>query len=72
MRVTLILSMLLGLTASANAETQHHRHDRVIVRSVNPSFASPGYDRRNGPTRFDDVPSYDDPSKLGGQPPCGC
>jgi hypothetical protein len=78
MRNFLALSLLITLGASADAATLHHYHTRhhVIVRpDLNSSFAAlPGraFARQAAPVQFDDTPSYNDASKLGGQPPCGC
>jgi hypothetical protein len=63
MRFVLALSLLVGLCASAHAATVHHSKSRqVIVRhsqGVTPRFVVP-------PARYDDTPSYNDPSKFGG------
>jgi hypothetical protein len=78
MRNFLALSLLIILGASANAATLHHHNARhhVIVRpGLSSSFAAvPGwaYARPASPIQYDDTPSYNDPSKFGGQPPCGC
>jgi hypothetical protein len=68
MRFALALGLLIALCASAGAATIHHSKPRhhVSVRDaygMAPSFAvAPrGY--------YSDVPSYNDPSKLGGQTP---
>lgn len=74
MRVSLALSLLLGLAAltSTQATEQRHRRDRVVVRpSFTAGFPSQGY-RPGGPSPISNVPNSDDPSELGGQPPCGC
>ena len=70
MRSLLSLGLLLALCASASAATVHHpRHD-LIAHS---SEAFLGYavpHAAAGPTvRYDDTPSYDDPSKFGGEAP---
>jgi len=63
MRIVLALGLLVGLCASAHAATVHHSKPRhVIVRDsqgATPRFVVP-------PARYDDTPSYDDPSKFGG------
>jgi hypothetical protein len=59
----LALGLLVGLCASAHAATVHHCKPRhVIVRhsqGATPHFVVPL-------ARYDDTPSYDDPSKFGG------
>jgi hypothetical protein len=73
MRSVLSLVQLVTLCASANAAAGHHAKPRHVV--VNPSRALtlgvpvPGwvYTRPPPPVHYDDVPSYDDPSKFGGQ-----
>jgi hypothetical protein len=63
MRFVLTLGLLVGLCASAHAATVHHSKPRhVIVRhsqGATPRFVVP-------PARYDDTPSYNDPSKFGG------
>jgi hypothetical protein len=66
MRSFFALGLLITLCTSASAATMHHaRH--VIVRpsqgSANPNWA---YAASRPPTHYDDTPSYDDPSKFGG------
>jgi hypothetical protein len=62
-RFVLALGLLVGLCASAHAATVRHSKPRhVIVRhsqGATPRFVVP-------PARYDDTPSYDDPSKFGG------
>jgi len=68
MRSFLALGLLITLRASASAATMHHsRH--VIVRPSQ-GYAIPGwaYAAPQPPLRYDDTPSYDDPSKFGGDP----
>jgi hypothetical protein len=63
MRFVLALGLLVGLCASAHAATVHHSKPRhVIVRhsqGATPRFVVP-------PARYNDTPSYNDPSKFGG------
>ncbi len=78
MRNFLTLGLLITLSASADAATLHHyrtRHHVIVRPGLNSSFAAvPGwaYARPAPPVQYDDTPSYNDPSKLGGPPPCGC
>ncbi|MGF6311636.1 hypothetical protein ABIB82_005701 [Bradyrhizobium sp. i1.8.4] len=60
----LALGLLIGFCASAGAATMHHRGPRHPVlhhgRSmIMRSFVAAPY--------YDDTPSYNDPSKFGGQ-----
>ena len=63
MRSLFALVLLIALGASASAATVHHARARhhVVVRH-SPVFAVP-------PVRYDDTPSYNDPSKFGGGAP---
>ncbi len=76
MRNFLALTLLITFSASAGAATLHHyrTHHHVILRpGLNSSFAAvPGWAYPAPPVQDDDTPSYNDLSKLGGQPPCGC
>src|SRR6266436_3849447 len=73
MRSILVLGLLMTLCASANAATLHHyrtRHYVVIPPSVASSFAAvPGwtYAPPRPAVQYDDTPSYNDPSKSGGE-----
>jgi hypothetical protein len=64
--VVLALGLLIALCASANAARVHHPNPRhASVRDSHamiPRFAVP-------PVRYDDTPSYNDPSKFGGGAP---
>jgi hypothetical protein len=67
MRFVLALGLLMALCASANAAARvHHVKPRhVILRNsmaAMPRFVAP-------PVRYDDTPSYNDPSKWGGGAP---
>jgi hypothetical protein len=62
MRSLLALGLLITLCASASAATVHHSRHRVIVH---PSQAW-AYAAPRPPINYDDSPSYDDPSKFGG------
>ena len=62
MRSLLALGLLITLYASASAATVHHSRHHVIVRpSESWAYAAP-----RPPIHYDDNPSYDDPSKFGG------
>jgi hypothetical protein len=62
MRSFLALGLLITLWASASAATVHHSRHHVIVRpSQGWAYAAP-----RPPLDYDDTPSYDDPSKSGG------
>jgi hypothetical protein len=75
MRSILVLGLLMTLCASANAATLHHhrtRHHVVIPPGVASSYAAiPGWTYAPPPpaVRYDDTPSYNDPSKWGGGAP---
>lgn len=77
--LVLALSLLLAISASANAATRaHHTRSRqVLVRpsqAVTPSEVAPGgvriYRDNSAPggwrTDHDDPPAYNDPSRFGG------
>jgi len=70
MRSILALGFLIALSASADAATLHHfraRHHLFIGPNVASSFAAvPDYERLPPAVRYDDAPSYNDPSKFGG------
>ena len=62
MRSLLALSLLITLSASASAATVHHSRHHVIVRPDQVwTYAAP-----RPPVHYDDTPSYNDPSKFGG------
>jgi hypothetical protein len=73
MRSVLALGLLIVLSASANAATVHHwrtRHRDIIRPGAISSFAAaPGwaYAQPRPSVHYDDTPSYNDPSKFGGQ-----
>ena len=71
MRSFLSLSLLMILCASASAATVHHtipRHDAIVRPSQGWSYAVPRWAYAAAPPTFhyDDIPSYNDPSKSGG------
>jgi hypothetical protein len=73
MRSILALGLLITLNVSAGAATVHHSRARYHVNirhGVASSFAAiPGraYAVPREPIHFNDIPSYNDPSKFGGQ-----
>ena len=73
MRFGLVLCLLIGLCAFANAaSTQHLTPLHVIVHAKQGSrlsFATPIWTAEpppHPPIRYHDTPSYSDPSKYGG------
>jgi hypothetical protein len=61
MRFFLALGLLITLCASSSAATVHHsRHGVIVDPSQGWSYASPP------PVDYGDIPSYNDPSKFGG------
>jgi hypothetical protein len=72
MRSILVLSLFTALCASANAATLRHHHARhhvVISHGVADSFAAvprSAYAPPRPTDPYDDAPSYNDPSKFGG------
>jgi hypothetical protein len=71
MRHVLSLGLLIALVASADAATAHYRtrHHVLIPPGVSSSFASaPGwsYGMPRQPIPYGDTPSYNDPSRFGG------
>jgi hypothetical protein len=70
MRSLLALGLLMTLCASASAATVHHPRHQVIARSSEGflGYAVPrwAYAAARPAVHYDDTPSYDDPSKFGG------
>jgi hypothetical protein len=70
MRPFLILGLSITLCASANAATVNHSRHHVIFRpSQGWAYAAPRpwtYAAPGPRIDYDDTPSYDDPSKFGG------
>jgi hypothetical protein len=73
MRSVLALGLLITLCASANATTVHHSKLRhLIVRpdqalTLGHAVSSWAYAPARPPVHYNDTPSYNDPSKFGGQ-----
>jgi hypothetical protein len=70
MRSVLAFGLSIALSASAEAATMHHhrtRHHVIISPNVASSYAAvPGWESAPPRTRYNDTPSYDDPSRFGG------
>ncbi len=73
MHSALALGLLIALSASADAATVHqsrvHHHHVVLPAGAASSFAAvrrQAYPQPWPPVHYNDIPSYDDPSKLGG------
>ena len=71
MRSLLALGLLMTLCASASAATVHHPRHHVIAHHGQAflGYAVPrwAYAAAGPAVRYDDTPSYDDPSKSGGE-----
>jgi hypothetical protein len=75
MRPVLALGLLMALCAPADAASVHHK--KPLLRS--PAVSSQGFQDRTASgwsyaaprpvNRYDDTPSYNDPSKFGGGAP---
>jgi hypothetical protein len=66
MRSFLALGLLITLYTSASAATMHHSRHAIVRPSQ--GYAVPGwaFAAPRPPIHYDDNPSYDDPSKFGG------
>jgi hypothetical protein len=72
MRSVLALGLLMTLCAAANAATVHHSKPRHLVRpnqglTFGHAVSGWAYAPPRQPVQFHDTPSYNDPSKFGGQ-----
>ncbi len=73
MRSVLALGLWITLCASVNAATVHHPMLRHVIVRPSQGWTSrdavPNWDyvRARPPVHYDDTPSYNDPSKFGGQ-----
>jgi hypothetical protein len=67
MRSFLTLALLITVCTSASAATMHH-HSRHVIARPSQGYSAPGsaYAAARPPIHYDDTPSYDDPSKFGG------
>jgi hypothetical protein len=66
MRSVLALGVLIALCTSADAARVHHFKPRHVILRHSQAMM-PRFDY--GPTQYDDIPSYNDPSKFGGGAP---
>jgi len=66
MRSFLALGLLITLWASASAATIHHSRHATVRSSQGYAAPSSAYASVRPPAHYDDTPSYDDPSKFGG------
>jgi hypothetical protein len=66
MRSILALGLLIALSASVSAATTHH--SRHVIGRPTQGYAALGWAHAapRPPIHYDDNPSYDDPSKFGG------
>ncbi len=77
MRSLLTVGFLISLTACSSAAPIHGIHTRHRAVAHHGRVVSLGdfvitreaYASARPPIYYDDTPSYDDPSKFGGQPP---
>src|SRR5215469_15869900 len=67
MRSLLGLGLLMTLCASASAATVHHpRHHVIAGRALDYAVLRRAYAAVGPAVRYNDTPSYDDPSRFGG------
>jgi hypothetical protein len=66
MRSFLALGLLITLCASASAATMHHSRHVIVHPSQGYAVPSQAYAAARPPVHYGDTPSYDDPSKFGG------
>jgi len=66
MRSFLTLGLLIALSASASAATMHHSRHVIVYPSQGDAVPGWAYAAPRPAARYDDTPSYDDPSKFGG------
>jgi hypothetical protein len=66
MRSFLAFGLLITLCASASAATIRHSRQAIVRPSQGYAAPSSAYAAVRPPIRYDDTPSYDDPSKFGG------
>ena len=68
MRSLLAVGLLMTLCASASAATVHHPRHHVIARQALDHYAvlRRVYLMVGPAVRYNDTPSYDDPSRFGG------
>jgi hypothetical protein len=66
MRSFLALGLLIALCASAGAATKHHARHVIFHPGQGYAVLGSAYAAPRPPIHYDDNPSYDDPSKFGG------
>jgi hypothetical protein len=66
MRSFLASGLLITLCASASAATMHHARHVIVRPSQGHAVLRSAYAVARPPIHYDDNPSYDDPSKFGG------
>jgi hypothetical protein len=66
MRSFLASGLLITLCASASAATNHHSRHIIVRPGQGHAVLDSAYAAPRPPTHYDDSPSYDDPSKFGG------
>jgi hypothetical protein len=66
MRSFLALGLLTTLCAPASAATMHHLRHVAVRPSQGHAVPASAYAAPRPPIHYDDTPSYDDPSKSGG------
>jgi DNA-binding transcriptional LysR family regulator len=66
MRSFLALGLLITLCASASAATMHHSRHVIVRPAQGHAVLGSAYAAVQPPIHYDDNPSYDDPSKFGG------
>jgi hypothetical protein len=66
MRPLSALGLLIILCASPSAAVMHHSRHIIVRPSQGYAVAGWAYAAPRPPIHYDDTPSYDDPSKFGG------
>jgi hypothetical protein len=66
MRSFLALGLLITQCASSSAATTHHARHTIVRPSQGHAVLGSAYAAPRPPAHHDDNPSYDDPSKFGG------
>jgi hypothetical protein len=69
MRSFLTLGLLIVMCASSNAATLHHSRAHHHVNFRHSQIFRHSFDLAVPAVRYDDTPSYNDPSKFGGGAP---
>jgi hypothetical protein len=66
MRSFLALGLLITLCTSASAAKMHRSRHAIVRPSQGYAVLGSAYAAARPPIHYDDTPSYDDPSKFGG------